>query len=62
MQKLTLNDLKSIAKSRGIKGYKSMSKERLTSSINESESVNFDGTRIERVRKDFNESDFLSQK
>ena len=62
MQKLTLNDLKSIAKSRGIKGYKSMSKERLTSSINESESVNFDGTRIEWVRKDFNESDFLSQK
>ena len=39
-----------------------MSKERLTSSINESESVNFDGTRTERVRKDFNESDFLSQK
>ena len=62
MRKLALNDLKSIAKSRGIKRYKSMSKERLTSSINESESVNFDGTRIEKVRKDFNESDFLSQK
>ena len=62
MRKLALNDFKSIAKSRGIKGYKSMSKERLTSSINESESVNFDGTRIEKVRKDFNESDFLSQK
>ena len=36
---LSLNELKLITKSRGIKGYKSMSEERLFSSLNESESV-----------------------
>ena len=52
---------------RGIKGYKSMSEERLVSFINQSESVkeiekNFDGARIERIKKDFNKlGDFLSQ-
>ena len=45
---------------RGIKGYKSMSEERLISSINESEPVkekerNFDGAKIEKIKKDFNE-------
>ena len=48
-----------IAKIRGIKGYKSMSEERLTSSINESERVkesekNFDYAKIEKIKKDFN--------
>ena len=55
----SLNEMKVIAKRRGIKGYKSMSEERL-SSLNESESAkesekNFDGARIEKIKKDFNE-------
>ena len=50
-----LND----CKKRGIKGYKSMSEERLLSSADESESVeerekNFDDARIEKIKKDFN--------
>ena len=36
---LSLNELKTIAKVRGIKGYISMSEERLLSVLNESESV-----------------------
>ena len=60
MLNLSLNELKLIAKSRGIKGYKSMSEERLLSSLNESESVketekNFDDARIEKIKKGFNE-------
>ena len=60
MLNLSLNELKLIAKSRGIKGYKSMPEERLLSSLNESESVketekNFDDARIEKIKKDFNE-------
>ena len=60
MLNLSLNELKLIAKSRGIKGYKNMSEERLLSSLNESESVketekNFDDARIEKIKKDFNE-------
>ena len=48
--------MKLIAKSRDIKGYKSMSEERLLSSLNESESVkesekNFDDARIKRSKK-----------
>ena len=39
MLKLKLNELKQIEQMGGIKGYKSMSEERLTSPINESESV-----------------------
>ena len=39
MLNLSLNELKLIAKSRGIKDYKSMSEERLLSSLTESESV-----------------------
>ena len=59
MLKVSLNKLKQIAKMRGIKGYKSISEERLVSSINRSESVkesenNFDGSRIEKIKKDFN--------
>ena len=60
MLNLSLDELKLIAKSTGIKGYKSMSEERLLSSLNESESVkenekNFDDARIEKIKKDFNE-------
>ena len=57
MENLT-DELKQIAKLRGIKEYKSMSKERLISSINESKTVkenNFNGARTEKIRKDFNE-------
>ena len=54
MLNLSLSELKLIAKSRSIKGYKSMSKERLLSALNESESVesekDFDG-RIKRSEK-----------
>ena len=57
MENLT-DELKQIAKLRGIKDYKSMSEERLISSINESKTVkenNFNGARTEKIRKDFNE-------
>ena len=58
MLNLSLNELKLVAKSRGIKGYKSMSKERLSvpseSELVESEK-NFDDERLKKNRKDFNE-------
>ena len=52
---LSLNKLKLIAKSRGIKGYKRLSDDRLWGSFFESESVkesgkNFHDTRIEKIR------------
>ena len=59
MLNLSLNKLKVAAKSRGIKDYKSMSKERLLSALSESELVesekNFDDKRLKKIRKDFNE-------
>ena len=39
MLNLSLNELKLVVKSRGIKGYKTMSKERLLSALSESQSV-----------------------
>ena len=59
MINLSLKELKTIAKIRGIKGYKSMSEERLLSVLNESESVkesekNFNDARVEKSKKDFN--------
>ena len=58
MLNLSLNELKLVAKIRGIKGYKSMSKERLSvpseSELVESEK-NFDDERLKKIRKDFNE-------
>ena len=68
MVNLSLNELETVTKIRGIKGYKSMSEERLLSVLNESESVkesekNFDDARIEKIKKDFNKlRDILSQK
>ena len=55
----SLNEMKTIAKIRDIKGCKSMSKERWLSVVNLSKSVqdyesNFDGARIEKINKDFN--------
>ena len=58
MINLSLNGLKVIAKSMGIKGYKSMPEERLINSINKSVKEswkNFDDARIENIKKDFNE-------
>ena len=53
---LSLNELKVITKSRDIKGYKSMSKGRLLSALNASESVkesekNFDDTDADEILK-----------
>ena len=51
----SLNELKLVAKSKGIKGYKSMSKERLLSTLSESESVesknSFDDERLKKLEK-----------
>ena len=56
---LSLNELKLIARSKHIKDYKSMSKERLVSVLNKSKSVegekNLDNARIKKIREDFNE-------
>ena len=57
MINLPLNELKLIAKSRRIKGYKIMTKNGLLNALNESESVesgnNFDDVRIKKIKKDF---------
>ena len=58
MTNLSLNELKLIARSRRIKGYESMSKTKLLSVLNESESAesekNFENARIKEIRKEFN--------
>ena len=58
MSNLSLNKPKQIAKMRRIKNYKNMSKERLLSALNESESVEsgnkFDNARIKKIKRDFN--------
>ena len=59
MLKLTSDELKTIAEIRGIRGYESMSEERLLSSLNESESAkesdkNLDDASIEKIKKEFN--------
>ena len=51
-----MNELKLIAKSRGIKGYKSMSEERLLNAFNEKK--NFYDTRLKKSRKEFNKLRF----
>ena len=60
MMNLSLNELKLIARSRRIKGYKRMSKKRLLSALNELESVesekNFDDARIKRTKIDSKKS------
>ena len=55
MLNLSLKDLKVIANMRGIKGYKGMSEDELLSALNLSER-NFSKARIEKIRKEFNES------
>ena len=52
MLNLTLNQLKQITKMRCIKGYNNMSKERLLSVLDESESIN--NTKMRKIKEDFN--------
>ena len=55
MINLSLNELKLIGKSRGIRGYKSMSKEGLLSALSKSESIksgkNLDDVKIKKIRE-----------
>ena len=55
MLNLSLNELKQIAKMRCLKNYKNMSKERLLSALDESESAgsknNFNNARIKKLKK-----------
>ena len=59
MLNLSLSALGLLAKSRGIKGYKSLSKKRLLSVLSESELIesekNSSDKRLKKIRKDFNE-------
>ena len=60
MLNIPLDKLKAIAKIRGIKGYKTMSEEKLLNSLNELKSMkesekNFDDARIETIKNDFSE-------
>ena len=54
-----MDDLKIFSKIKGIRDFKNMSEERLISSINESvkkkKEKNFDDSRIEKIKIDFNE-------
>ena len=52
MLNLTLNQLKQITKMRPIKSYNNMSKERLLSVLDESESIN--NTKMRKIKEDFN--------
>ena len=56
MPKLNLlNELKHIGKTRSIKGYNNMSKERLLSVLSESESAkSFYNSKIEKIKEGFN--------
>ena len=67
---LSTKELKAIAKIRGIKGYKSTSEDELLSSLTSSKPVkkgkkpktNFSKARIEKIRKEFNESRYKFSK
>ena len=62
--KLSIEELKAVAEIRGIKGYKSMSEDELLSALTLSKRVkkgkkpktSFSKARIEKIRKEFNES------
>ena len=63
MLSLSLNELKQIARMRGIKGYNNMSKERLLSVLSESESAkSLDNAKIKKIKEGFNELSFSNQK
>ena len=59
MLNLSLNELKLVTQSRGIKGYKSLSKERLLCALSKSKSVEskniIDDERLKKTRNDVNE-------
>ena len=55
MVNLSVNELKLIAKTKGIKGYKSMSKDKLLSALNASESVKT----IREIRKENHDEDVM---
>ena len=61
MLNLSLKDLKVIANMRGIKGYKGISEDELLSALNLSER-NFSKARIEKIKKEFNESRHILSK
>ena len=55
MPNLSLNELKQIAKTRRIKDYKNMSKERLLNALDKSElAKSLDNAKIEKIKEDFN--------
>ena len=56
--KVSLGNLKIIAEKRGIKGYKSMSRERLLSALSKPKLIknNFDNERLKKIREDLNKS------
>ena len=64
MLNLSTKELKAITKIRGIKGYKSMPEDELLSALNSSKPIrkgkkqktNVSKARIEKIRKEFNES------
>ena len=68
--RLSLEELKAIAKIRVLKGYKSMSKNEVLSTLTPSKPVkkgkksktNFSKVRIEKIRKEFNESRYKFSK
>ena len=55
---ITLDKLKLVAESRGIKGYKTISEERLLSALSKPKSIkdNFDNERLKKIREDLNKS------
>ena len=56
--KLSLDELRLVAKNRGIKGYKSMSEERLLSILSKPKLIknNVDDERLKKIREDLNKS------
>ena len=56
--KLSLDELRLVAKNRGIKGYKSMSEERLLSALSKPKLIknNVDDERLKKIREDLNKS------
>ena len=56
--KLSLDELRLVVKNRGIKGYKSMSEERLLSALSKPKLIknNVDDERLKKIREDLNKS------